>query len=325
MPRPERIQYENAFYHVMNRGRGRQTVFHNDNYYQAFLDTLAEAHTRFDASIHAYCLMKNHYHLLIETPNANLDRIMRHINGVYTQRYNRLMHTDGPLFRGRYKSIIVDKDAYLLQLSRYIHRNPIEVAGTEKIILEYYPWSSYPAYINKAKPEPWLARELTYQMLDQHYRYAGYKRYVEAGIDDDIKYFYNKGNLAAILGDTDFKEHLIEIKNEADGIVEQIVRMSEKPTPDAIVKAVAMEFKVNIENIKQKQQGLRMVNTARQVAIYCCQELGGMTRKEIARHFSFAHPGSASLPIKTVKRELTNGKIKEMDGIYKRLDMVKPA
>ena len=84
MPRPQRIQYENAFYHVMNRGRGRQTIFHDEEFYIAFLDTLKEAHDRFDAIIHAYCLMGNHYHLLIETPRANLDRIMRHINGIYT-------------------------------------------------------------------------------------------------------------------------------------------------------------------------------------------------------------------------------------------------
>ena len=129
MPRPTRVQYPDAFYHVMNRGRGRQAIFHDEAYFRAFLDTLAESHERFDAIIHTYCLMTNHYHLLVQTPRANLDRIMRHINGIYTQRYNRLRKTDGPLFRGRYKAILVDADAYLLQLSRYIHRNPVEVKG----------------------------------------------------------------------------------------------------------------------------------------------------------------------------------------------------
>ena len=81
---------------------------------------MEEAHDRHDARIHAYCLMGNHYHLLIETPLANLDRIMRHINGLYKQRYNRLKRTDGPLFRVRYKSILVDETAHLLQVSRYV-------------------------------------------------------------------------------------------------------------------------------------------------------------------------------------------------------------
>lgn len=141
MPRPARIQNENAFYHVMNRGRGRRWVFHGERYYEAFLKTLEESHDRFDARIHAYCLMGNHYHLLLETPLANLDRIMRHINGVYTQRYNRLKRTDGPLFRGRYKLVLIDESAHLLQVSRYIHRNPAEVKGATEDVLDAYVWS----------------------------------------------------------------------------------------------------------------------------------------------------------------------------------------
>ena len=149
MPRPQRIEYKNAFYHVMNRGRARQAIFQDERYYQAFLDTLAEAYQRFHCIIHAYCLMGNHYHLLLETPNANLSRIMRHINGVYTQRHNRLKHTDAPLFHGRYKAILVDKDAYLLQRSRYIHRNPIDMKQPMVRNLHDYQWSSYPAYTAK--------------------------------------------------------------------------------------------------------------------------------------------------------------------------------
>ena len=98
-----RIEYENAYYHIMNQGRGRQVIFHEDLYYKLFLLTLSEAHHRFGLQIHAYCLMGNHYHLLVSTPMANLGRCMRHINGLYTQRYNRQRRIDGPLFRGRYK------------------------------------------------------------------------------------------------------------------------------------------------------------------------------------------------------------------------------
>ena len=90
MPRPLRIEYENACYHVMNRGRSHQDIFHDKSYYQIFLNTLAEAHKRFGIQIQCYCLMQNHYHLLIKTPEGNLGRAMRHINGLYTQRYNRM-------------------------------------------------------------------------------------------------------------------------------------------------------------------------------------------------------------------------------------------
>jgi len=105
MTRPLRIEYENAFYHVMNRGRAHQTIFHEEVYYQTFLEILADACERFDCIVHAYSLMGNHYHLLVQTPKANLSRIMRHVNGVYTQKFNRLKRTDGPFFRGRFKAI----------------------------------------------------------------------------------------------------------------------------------------------------------------------------------------------------------------------------
>jgi putative transposase len=102
----------------MNRGKGYQTIFNTEVEYYLFLETLEEAYTRFGVEIQAYCLMGNHYHLLIKTPYCNLSRAMRHINGVYTQRYNRLNKTDGPLFRGRFKSIIVESDSYLIHLSK---------------------------------------------------------------------------------------------------------------------------------------------------------------------------------------------------------------
>ena len=126
MTRPLRIEYEDAYYHVMNRGRGRQWVFPAADYYEDYLQCLSEANKRFGIEIHAYCLIGNHYHLLIKTPRGNLGRAMRHIDGVYTQRHNRRKRTDGPLFRGRYKAIVVDVSSYLLQVSRYIHRNPID-------------------------------------------------------------------------------------------------------------------------------------------------------------------------------------------------------
>ena len=149
----------------MSHSRARQKIFHDPRYYQVFLETLAEAHQRFRGIIHAYCLMGNHYHLLIETPNANLSRIMRHINGVYTQRYNRLEKSDGPLFKGRYKAVLVDRDSYLLPLSRYIHRNPVDLKRPLVAAPEQFPWSSCSAYINKAKSPAWLERETLYTLL----------------------------------------------------------------------------------------------------------------------------------------------------------------
>ncbi len=149
MARPLRIEYDGAWYHVMNRGAGRKSIFYNDHHRALFLELLYEIHNRYQVEIHAYCLMGNHYHLLMRTQRPNISRAMRHLNGVYTQRYNALQRKDGALFRGRYKSILVEAESYLLRLSRYIHLNP--VASILVRVAEEYPWSSYVDYINPSK------------------------------------------------------------------------------------------------------------------------------------------------------------------------------
>lgn len=301
MPRPLRLEFEDAFYHVMSRGRGRQAIFHGHEYYHAFLDCLAQAHERFGAEVHAYCLMGNHYHLLIKTPFANLSRVMRQINGVYTQRYNRLKHTDGPLFRGRYKAIVVDADAYLLQVTRYIHRNPIETQSPLAKTLEHYPWSSYPAYLGKTEAPTWLQRELVYQMLGQRKRYAGYKAYVEQGIDDETQQFYNKDHLASVMGDPTFRERLLKRAARQDGI--KTVAVHGRPSIGRIVKATAKAYKVTIASITQPQQGIKQANRPRKYAMYIGQQVG-YRLNELADAFAVAHVGTISHALTHVRQLL---------------------
>ena len=116
MSRPLRIQFPDAWCHVMNRGRRGEAIFADDHDYSQFTALLRETSQMWNIRIAAYCLMPNHYHMLVQTPDANLSRSMRHLNGVFTQRYNRRHHCDGQLFRGRYKSILIDTDSYLLQV-----------------------------------------------------------------------------------------------------------------------------------------------------------------------------------------------------------------
>lgn len=316
MPRPLRLEYEDAFYHVMNRGRGRRTIFHDRDYYQAFLDCLFEVHARFAAEIHAYCLMGNHYHLLIKTPLANLSRIMRHINGIYTQRYNRLKHTDGPLFRGRYKAIVVDADNYLLQVSRYIHRNPIDRQKPLVAQLENYPWSSYCAYLNKTPAPAWLKRELSYKMLGKRQRYTGYKAYVEHGSDEEIQQFYRQGNLAAVMGGKTFREQLREQAALQDNPIPP-VSVHGRPLMGKLVSVVAKVYKVTELSLTQPQQGIRQANMPRKVAMYIGQQVGyGL--KELADAFSVNHVGTISHALTHVRQSL-----KEDIKLAKRLDRLK--
>ena len=151
---PLRLEFPDAIYHVTARGNARSAVFFDDGDRELFLVCLGEVVVHFGWLCHAYCLMDNHYHLLIETPEGNLSLGMRQLNGVYTQRFNRRHGRVGHLFQGRFKAIVVDRDSYLLELCRYVVLNPMRAAMVKHI--EHYPWSSYPATMGLASCPGWL-------------------------------------------------------------------------------------------------------------------------------------------------------------------------
>jgi len=159
MARPLRLEFAGALYHVTARGNERRAIFlgNLDTDRTVFLDALAQTAERFNWVCHAYCLMTNHYHLLIETPDANLSKGMRQLNGVYTQHVNRSHRRVGHLFQGRYKGILVEKEAYLLGLARYVVLNPVRagvVAAPED-----WGWSSYRATAGFEVARPFLATD----------------------------------------------------------------------------------------------------------------------------------------------------------------------
>ena len=182
MSRPLRIEFSGALYHVMARGNAREDIFRSDADRLHFLSCLGAGCARFDWQVWAYCLMHNHYHLLIETRRATLSRGMREINGVYTQAFNRRHSRVGHVLQGRYKAVLVDKDAYLLELSRYIVLNPVRArlcasAGE-------WEWSSYRAVMGKAPAADWLAVADTLATFGSTRGPArrAYARFVAAGV-----------------------------------------------------------------------------------------------------------------------------------------------
>ncbi|HEY9098951.1 MAG TPA: transposase [Thiobacillus sp.] len=154
MTRPLRIEFPGAVYHVTSRGDRREPIFDDDVDRQAFVDVVALALKRFDACVLAFCLMDNHYHLVLNTRQPNLSALMHLVNGVYTQAYNRRHAKVGHLFQGRFKAILVDRDAYLLEVCRYVDLNPVRAAMVADPA--QWPWSSYQVHTGLVTGLPWL-------------------------------------------------------------------------------------------------------------------------------------------------------------------------
>ncbi len=181
MPRPLRIEFSGAFYHVFSRGNDKRDIFLSDEDRELFLAALSETCRRFDVLIHSYCLMSNHFHFLLETKKPNLSKFMKYLLGIYTLRFNRTHKRVGHLFQGRYKAYLVDQDSYLLELSRYIHLNPVKAGMTD--LPESYPWSSLKLYLSQAKEPHYLFKSL---ILGQFKSKEAYLQFVKDGIDREI-------------------------------------------------------------------------------------------------------------------------------------------
>ncbi len=159
MPRPPRIRAPGAYYHVFNRGVECRPIVDDDRDRRMLLRFLGRALQQHGARLFAYCLMDNHYHLFLQTADANLDLVMRDFQGRYVQYFNLAHDRVGPLFQGRYQSPLVQVDAYALQVTRYIHRNPVEAGLITAAALQEYRWSSYPSYTGRLPRWPWLDTE----------------------------------------------------------------------------------------------------------------------------------------------------------------------
>jgi REP element-mobilizing transposase RayT len=182
MSRPLRIEFEGALYHITSRGNARQSIFLDDEDRYAFFDILSKTIERTSWICHAFCLMTNHYHLILETPLANLSNGMRELNGNYTQAFNRCHDRVGHLFEGRYKSILVERDPYLKEVIRYVVLNPVRAGLVEKA--EDWLWSSFRATAGLARCPDWLETEWVLNCFDHDRGRAAqeYAKFVRDGM-----------------------------------------------------------------------------------------------------------------------------------------------
>jgi putative transposase len=302
MSRPLRIEYAGAWYHVMNRGRRSDRIFEDRNDYMMFIDLLKDATELWDVRIAAYCMMSNHYHLLIHTPQGNLSRCMRHINGVYTQRFNRSKGYDGQLFRGRFKSILVDGDAYLMELVRYIHRNPVR-AGVEDHV-EKYPWSSHKGYVSSSTKWDWLHKNFILSLLSnvEGGRLKAYKQFITMEDSEEIANVFARKKWPPFLGDDKFgrwlKGTFFEQKNDPHIPESKVLA----PDCDTIKKTVCSYYGVDVSELLKLRRG--KFNEPRSVAIYLTRMLRKDGLLDISSEFGLRGYSSASSVVEGMKRKI---------------------
>ncbi len=206
MARPLRIEFPGAVYHITSRGNERKAVFRDDQDRKIFLDTLADVTLRYNWLCHAYCLMDNHYHLLIDTPDGNLSIGMRQLNGIYTQRFNKRHGRVGHLFQGRFKAVLVQKDSHLLEACRYVVLNPVRAKRVHRP--EEWIWSSYRATAGRTKLHPCLAIDWVLSQFGSERKVAeaSYRRFVRDGIG--VESIWNSVRAQSVFGGDDFVESL---------------------------------------------------------------------------------------------------------------------
>ena len=275
MARPLRIEFAGALYHITSRGDGREDIYLDGTDRTLFLEVVGEVCAQFNWLCHAYCLMDNHYHLLIETREGNLSRGMRQLNGVYTQKFNRRHGRVGHVFQGRYKAILVHKDGYLLELARYIVLNPVRAQMVRAA--KDWPWSSYRATADSAEAPAWLYTDWLLSAFAARRREAvqRYREFVAQGKGQPSPWQQLKNQI--YLGDDKFVEKM-QRKVASDAPLGDVPALHKRPVAKPLAD-YERKFK------------------ARDDAIVAAFRGGGHTQKAIADYFGL-HYSSVSKILK---------------------------
>ena len=298
MARQLRIEFSSAFYHITSRGNLRENIFYDNKDKTRFLEILKRTKERYGYLLHAYALMDNHYHLLIETPKANISQIMQNINTSYTVYINRRYQRSGHLMQGRFKGIIVDKDEYLVSLSRYIHLNPVRAEIAQRP--EKYRWTSYRAYIENAANDTLVDKNDTLLCFSQSRGRAvkAYKAFVENGIKGGENPFKDI-EAGIILGGKGFKEEVMQLLDgiKADEELPQLRKLRKKMPIDKVIKTCCDYY--GVRELFKRGKGRR----DRQIAIYLSKVMSGEKNIEIGNIFGIKGPAVSGV-IKVVEGRL---------------------
>jgi len=312
-----RIEYEGAFYHVTSRGNQKERIFWDDKDREEFKRILKRTKERYGYLLHAYILMENHYHLLIETPYANIKQVMQNINTSYTVYINRRHSRAGHLFQGRYKAFIVEKENYLMELGRYIHLNPVSamIVGRPGD----YRWSSYREYVFGRDKRTITDTDDTLYSFSKKRAIASkkYQEFVQAGIKEKSPLMKAVGS---ILGGEAFREKIIRyIKGTPDKTeIPEIKKILIKHGVAEIIKAVAKYYRVKEEELLKRKKS---TERQRKITVFLCKTLSGRKNVEIGKVFGITTQAVTNAIRGIEKKESENKKLsKEIATIKKTLE-----
>ena len=317
MARPLRISYPGAIYHVSGRmlgswGDHRDRLFRDNQDRERFLERLGQGVEDFEGRLYLFCLMGNHYHLLLETPRANVSRLMQSVTTGYTIYFNRRHQRHGHVFDGRFRSEVVSGDEYLLKLSRYIHHNPVSVRSwarrsvadrIEK--LRAYRWSSYRGYIGQTKQLAFVSEEPILAMMSggQRRRRRSYRDYVEGGVGrSDLELQEALAKRSKGIGDQAFRVSIERIRNEtalSHRVGEDVSFPGTEGRLEAsvILGIVGKELSVPVEEFRQR----RNESHHRGIAARFLQKYGEKNQREIAELLGIGTGAAVSLQLRRLR------------------------
>ena len=288
MARPWRIQYKGAYYHVLSRGNEGRDIFFDDGDRSLFLSTLGETSDRFKVDVFAFVLMRNHYHLLLRTNLPNLSRAMQWLGLTYARRLNNRLGRYGHLFQGRFKAMLVESDAYMVELSCYIHRNPLRAKRVKRLI--EYRWSSYPVYAYGRKGPEWLKTDLILSYFGGRGGHKAYREKVQdyAGEEGRLWEDFRHG---VILGSAGFVERIRLSKGGAAPHKE--IPQQKKVLGSIDLMGAAKHASALLgREMNGYAPGYRVrgeVKEDRDVVLYALWEMGAFRNKEIGQVFGVSY------------------------------------
>ena len=303
MSRAWRIEYEGALYHLLSRGNQGGDIFFDEQDRKLFLDIIEDLSQRFEIDVFCYVLMSNHYHLLLRTQRANLKKAMHWFGTTYTQRLNRRHFRSGHLFQGRYKSIIVENDAYLLQLSCYIHRNPLR-AGIVKRLADYR-WSSYRFYAYGGQAPGWLSTELILSQFngekDPHISYREkIQRYAR-----EEKHLFEDLRHGLVLGSKQFVEKMrkTHLPAQLDAALPQQRQLSTIVDLDSFLSNAGRKLNCDVKDFTTAGRLCGAAQDKRDLMIYTIWQSGRMGNEQIGNLFGISS-SAVSHSVRAVKERI---------------------